>query len=210
MCVRDRLISKLRNRRGEALPTTIQTSCASELECAKADPVLADLHQGGWHVLWTRSNCEQLVHDQLATRGYELFLPTVDKWSRRRHARCLYRAPLFPGYLFIRHAVDPESYLEIAKARGLVRMLGSRWDNLAVVPERDIAMITQIHKSDIPRMPHPYLKKGQMVRIISGPLTNVEGVLLETEPRKGLLVLSLELLQRSIAVTVDCTAVTVI
>ena len=151
-----------------------------------------------------------MVHDQLAAKGFDLLLPTVDKWSRRRQARCLYRAPLFPGYLFVRHAVDPESYLEITKARGMVRILGSRWDNLAVVPNRDIAMITQIHSSDIPRMPHPYLKVGQMVRIVHGPLANVEGILLESEPAKGLLVLSIELLRRSIAVTVDCTMVAAI
>lgn len=103
--------------------------------------------------------------------------------------------------------MDPESYLDIAKARGLVRILGARWDKLAVIPDRDIEMVRQIHSSDIPRMPHPYLKKGQMVRIMSGPLTNVEGILLESEPRKGLLVLSLELLRRSVAVSIDCTMV---
>lgn len=163
--------------------------------------------QPHWHVLWTRSNCEQIVHDQLAAKGFELFLPTVDKWARCRHARRIYRAPLLPGYLFVHHAIDSNSYIEICKARGLVRILGERWDKLAVVPDEDIAMLETIQCSNVPRMPHPYLKEGQLVRIVSGPLANLEGVLVKSEPKKGLLVLSLELLRRSIAVTVDCTLV---
>ncbi len=160
-----------------------------------------------WHVLWTRSNCEQAVHDQLAAKGFEVLLPTVDKWSRRKHTRCLYRAPLFPGYLFVRHAVDKMGYIEISKARGLVRILGERWDKLATVDDREIEAIQRVSQCDLPRMPYPYLQAGQNVRIISGPLANVEGILVRSEPKTGLLVLSVELLRRSLAVEVDCTLV---
>jgi transcription antitermination factor NusG len=158
-------------------------------------------------VLWTKSNCEQSVYQQLAASGFEVLLPTVDKWSRRKHARCLYRAPLFPGYLFVHHAIDKSSYIEICKARGLVRILGERWDKLATVPDREIESIRRVNMSDMPRMPHPYLKVGQTVRIVSGPLANVEGVFVKEESKRGLLVLSIELLRRSLAVEVDCTLV---
>ena len=87
----------------------------------------------GWYVLWTHSHCEQLVYDQLAVKGFELFLPTIDAWSRRFGVRRLARAPLFGGYLFLHHAMDKSSYLEVRKARGLVRVLGERWDRLDVV-----------------------------------------------------------------------------
>lgn len=161
-----------------------------------------------WYVLWTKSNCEDLVYQQLLEKGFELLLPTVDKWSRRKRARSLYRAPLFPGYLFVHEAIDKASYIEISNTRGIVRILGERWDKLAPVPDRDIEMIRQIQRTDLPRMPYPYLKQGQKVRIISGPLANVEGVFVKSEPEKGLLVLSVELLCRSLAVQVDCTMVT--
>lgn len=167
----------------------------------------AEMPSPRWHVLWTKSNCEQAVHDQLAAGGFDVLLPTVDKWSRRRHTRCLYRAPLFPGYLFVRHAVDKDSYIEISKARGLVRILGERWDKLAVIPDEEIESIRKVNQSDLPRMPHPYLKVGQTVRIISGPLANVQGVYLREETKRGLLVLSVEMLRRSLAVEIDCTLV---
>ncbi len=160
-----------------------------------------------WHVLWTKSNCEQAVYQQLAATGFQVLLPTVDRWSRRKHARCLYRAPLFPGYLFVRHAIDKTSYIEICKARGLVRILGERWDKLATVPDSEIEAIHKVNESDMPRMPHPYLRIGQTVRIISGPLVNVQGVYVREESKSGLLVLSIEMLRRSLAVEVDCTLV---
>ena len=161
----------------------------------------------GWHVLWTRSNCEQLVYEQLVAKGFELFLPTIDIWARSRGIRYLRRASLFPGYLFIYRAMDKASYLEVCKARGLVRLLGERWDKLAVVPGRQIESIQKVMQADMPRISHAYLREGQAVRITSGPLANVEGILVKSEPKKGLLVLSIDLLRQSVAVEVDCTIV---
>lgn len=188
------------NRRGEALPEVAELNASRvDLDARETSPC--------WHVLWTRSNCEQLVCEQLLAKGYDTFLPMVDRWSRRRHTRSLYRAPMFPGYLFVRHAVDKLSYLEMAKARGMVRMLGERWDKLAVVPDAEIEAIRRVDASDVPRMPYPYLRVGQTVRIVSGPLANVEGIFVKSEPRKGLLIVSIELLRQSLAVPVDCTQV---
>ncbi len=170
----------------------------------------APSHEAGWHVLWTRSHCEQLVHDQLVGKQFELFLPKIDAWSRSRIAgtRCVPGAPLFPGYLFLRHGLDKESYLEVRKARGLVAVLGDRWDRLAVLPEPEIEAIRRTVHSRLPARAHPYLREGRRVRITRGPLTDIEGILVRLDKmNRGLVVLSVELLQRSVAVEVDCTAV---
>jgi transcription termination/antitermination protein NusG len=172
---------------------------------AGADRVSPSPTPQGWHVLWTRSNCEGLVHDQLAAQGLDVFLPTVTTWSRRGCRRQLERVPLFKGYLFLRHAVSKESYLSICKARGLVRILGERWDQLAVVRETEVKNLRRVLDTGRPVLPHSYLRLGQRVRIERGPFTGVEGVLVRANPRKGLLVVSIELLQRSVAVHLDCT-----
>ena len=86
-----------------------------------------------WFALWTNSHCEQLVCDQLAAKGFETFLPTVGEWSRRGGVRRVIPRPMFPGYLFVRHAIEKRSYVEIMKARGLVRILGERWDRLSAI-----------------------------------------------------------------------------
>jgi transcription antitermination factor NusG len=158
-----------------------------------------------WHVLWTHSNCEQLVHDQLAAKGFDLFLPTIESWCRRGGVRRLARLPLFRSYLFLRHAMDKASYVEVAKARGLVRILGERWDQLAIAPESEIAAIQKIISTGLTVLPYVYLREGQRVRITRGPLADVEGIVIRGNPKKGLLVVSVHLLQRSVAVHLDCT-----
>jgi transcription termination/antitermination protein NusG len=160
-----------------------------------------------WRVLWTHSNCEQMVCDQLAARGFQPFLPCVDVWRRRGGGRRRERGSLFPGYLFLRHRLDKMSYIEVRKARGLVSVLGERWDRLAEVPDREIESIRSLLRAELPVLPHPYLKEGRRVRITRGPLAGVEGVLVRARPDRGLLVLSIDLLRRSVAVEVDCTAV---
>ena len=158
-----------------------------------------------WRVAWTHSNCEQLVYDQLARKGFDLFLPTAEAWSRRGRVRVRGRVPLFRGYLFLRHAVDKASYLEVCKARGLVRLLGQRWDQLEAVPDSEIDAIQKLVRSELPIFPYPYLREGQRVRITGGPLADVEGMVVRGNPKKGLLVVSVGLLRRSVAVQIDCT-----
>ena len=70
-----------------------------------------------------------------------------------------------------------------------------------------MAAIAQVTEARQPVLPFPYLKEGQRARITRGPLTGVEGFLAEARPRQGLLVLSIHLLQRSVAVVVDGTSV---
>jgi transcription antitermination factor NusG len=171
-------------------------------------PSTRDTDQQPWHVLWTHSHCEQLVHDQLATKGFELFLPKMNVWSRLRGVKRLIEVPMFPSYLFLRHAMDKASYLDVCKVRGLVRVLGPRWDQLNTVPDGEVEGIQRALEAGYQVRPHRYLRVGQRVRITRGPMADVEGIFLRAKPNKGLLVLSIGLLQRAVAVEVDCTLVT--
>ena len=115
---------------------------------------------------------------------------------------------MFPGHLFWRHAIDKASYIEVCNVRGLVRILGDRWDRLSVVPDAEIEAIHTTSNAAVPVMPYSYLREGQRVRITQGPLQGVEGILVQSKPAKGLLILSVGLLQRSVAVGIDCNVVT--
>jgi transcription antitermination factor NusG len=75
------------------------------------------------------------------------------------------------------------------------------------VPEPEIEAVRRLVGSRLPAFPHPYLREGRRVRIVSGPLAELEGILVKVRPDKGLLVVSVNLLQRSVAVEVDCTQV---
>jgi transcription antitermination factor NusG len=163
----------------------------------------------GWHVIWTRSNCERMVRDQLLTRNYDVFLPMVDEWSTRRGgkvagSKAVQKTPLFRSYLFVHHGIDKAAFLDISNTRGVSRILGPRWDRLARVPGSQIEFIKRASVCDLPIMPYPYLETGARVRITRGTLSNCEGVLVRSDMNKGLFVVSVSLLQRSVAVNVDC------
>jgi len=171
------------------------------------DPKLEAVSSPNWHVLWTRSNCEQLVCDRLRAQGLGVFLPKFSVWSRRRGQRQLVQVPLFSGYLFLHHIIDKSSYIEVCKTPGLVSILGERWDRLDVVPALEIEVIQRALRTNLPMLPHRYLREGQRVRIKSGPLADVEGIFVRANLNKGLLVVSIHMLRRSVAVAVDSTLV---
>jgi transcription antitermination factor NusG len=181
----------------QLMPAT-PTSLASTLPPASA----------AWYAAWTHSHCEQIVRDQLVAKGYYAFLPTVDVWRRRRGVRKLNSVPMFPGYLFIRHAMDRRACTDVCGVRGLVRMLGAGWDRPAPIADDEMDAIERVTLARLPVLPFPYLTEGQRARIVAGPLSGVEGRLVEVRSKQGLLVLSVELLQRSVAVVVDATEVT--
>jgi transcription antitermination factor NusG len=164
----------------------------------------------GWHVLWTRSNSERLVREQLVAKGYEIFLPMIHQLalgSVRGRREPIRRVPMFKGYLFLRHRIDRTAFLDVSNTKGLVHILGTRWDRLAQVPDEELASIKRAEESHEPLLPYPYLKVGSRVRITRGMLTNAEGILVRTDLAKGLLVISVSLLQRSVAVKVNCADV---
>lgn len=173
-------------------------------------PAMAGQIEGGgacapWYAIWTRSHSEQLVADQLLAKGLDVFLPKISVWSRRGGVRHAIQLPMFSGYLFLQAHVDKNVYLEVIKARGVVRVLGERWDALCPISHEEIESLQQLVNSGLAVTPHSYLREGQRVRVTAGPLKGVEGLLVENKSEKGLLVLSVELLRRSVAVQIDCT-----
>jgi len=159
-----------------------------------------------WYAIWTSSHCEQLVHDQLTAKGFELFLPKTSGGERRGRRKAADK-PLFPGYLFVHAAIGKASYIDIMKARGVVRILGDRWDALAAIPHEEIDAVRRVSQTDLIVVAYPHLSHGDRVRITSGPLTGVSGIYLRRRSSTGLLVISIDLLQRSVAVEVSAELV---
>jgi transcription termination/antitermination protein NusG len=195
----------IRTEGGGALLEDITTETERASFTTSGQSLGSDAGAQKWYALWTKSHCEKLVFDQLAAKAFHVFLPKIEAWSRRGGVRHHIPVPMFPGYLFLHHAMDLNSYIEVLKTRELVRILGDGLDRLAVVPNGEIEAIQKVVEAHLPALPYPYLREGQRVQITKGPLAGVEGILVHTKPNKGLLVLSIELFQRSVAVEVDCT-----
>jgi transcription antitermination factor NusG len=171
------------------------------------DDVKAPVDRAEWCALWTHAHCEQLVQDQLKAKQFDVFLPMTTMWSRRGGLQHQIQVPMFPGYLFLRQTINKANCIEILKTRGLSRILGERWDRPALVADSEIEAVQRLLETRLPVVAHPYLQEGQRVRIVEGPLADLEGILVEAKPSKGLFVLSVNLLRRSVAVEIDCTRV---
>ena len=165
-------------------------------EITDADPL-------AWNAVYTRHQHEKLVAESLRRSGFEVFLPTynvIRQWTDRKKQLSL---PLFPCYVFVRS--DFERRLRILTNPGVhcVVMFAGR---PAPIPESEIDAIRRAVGSGLHVEPYPFLRCGDRVRVTSGPLAEVEGILVR---KKGLhrLILSAELLGKSIAVEIDAFTV---
>ena len=110
---------------------------------------------------------------------------------------------MFPGYLFLKHSMEKHSYIEILKARGVVRILEGGWNRLTPIADDEMSAIERVIESGAPVLPHPYFNQGDRVRVVEGPLAGIEGVFVRDKKNRGRLVVSVNLLQTSVAIEVD-------
>jgi len=152
-----------------------------------------------WYAVHTRSRHEKQVDLFLSERGIETFLPLVHTLSRRRDRKKYVDIPLFSGYLFV--CAERERLNDVKYTRGVTRIIGTDLDAPTPIPDKQILDIKSIMESAAKLDPFPYLEKGRMVRVKSGPLKGLEGILVE---RKGhyKLVIRIDLLQKGAAAEV--------
>ncbi len=155
-----------------------------------------------WYAVRTRSNYEYKVNFLLAGKSLDTFYPTVLKWSRRKDRKKKIARPLFPGYLFVRCSSSPYDWLEIKKTDGVVNILGNR-KIPQPIPQDQIESVRKIVEAGIDPLPHPYLNVGDRVVVVEGPLRGAIGVFEKFNDKKGTLVISVDLLGRSLAAEVD-------
>jgi len=153
----------------------------------------------GWYALYTCSRHEKRVASQLAERTLEFFLPLYKSLRRWKDRSRVVQMPLFPGYVFVR--IPLTERLRLLSIGGAVGLVGSGGAPQAV-PDQEIQKIRQLLLADLQTEPYPYLSVGSPVRVIRGPLEGAEGYVLRCK-KKCRVVISLHLIQRSIAVELD-------
>lgn len=152
-----------------------------------------------WYAAYTRPQHERSVADQAAKKGLEVLLPLAPirrKWKQRVvHLP----TPLFPGYVFVRMQLDERlKVLSIPSAVRLVSFNGKA----AAISDTEIDAIRSCVANGIDPQPHAYVAVGRQVRIKSGALQGINGVVVEQDSTTRLIV-SIRLLQLAMAVTVD-------
>lgn len=152
-----------------------------------------------WCVAHTRHQHEKTVSEMLVTKGFEVFLPLYESTRRWKDRHKVLSLPLFPGYVFVRGAMDRR--LPVLTTPGVHTVI-SQGDRIAVVPEEEIEAIRRTVEGDFSVEPHPFLHCGERVRVIRGSLEGVEGILTRKK-NQFRLVLTVEMLVQSIAVEID-------
>lgn len=160
---------------------------------------VATAAQVRWYAVYTCANREKRVADQFASRGVEHFLPQYESVRRWQDRKVRLELPLFPGYLFVHLAAQER--LHVLQVPGVVRLVG--FNGLAApLPDAEIETLRSGLSARMRAEPHPFLTVGRRVRITGGPFAGLEGVL--KRKRAGLrVVVSLDLIQRSVAVEVE-------
>jgi transcription antitermination factor NusG len=159
----------------------------------------ADCVERRWYAAYTSANHEKRVAAQLGVRAVEHFLPLFESVRRWKDRRMKLQLPLFPGYVFVRLALRDR--LRVLETPSVVRLVGFNGQP-AALPDKEMEALRACVAARLVAEPHAYLTTGRRVRIKSGPLAELEGVLVR---RKNTLrvVLSLDLIASAAAVEVD-------
>lgn len=162
-----------------------------------------------WYAVHTRSRHEDRVDTLLLQKSFNVFLPKMETWSKRKDRRKRIMLPMFPGYIFVElPIINNEIKVEILQTFGVVRILGKPSGAEAIpVPDATIDAIRRITDSKIEVQQLQYPHVGERARIVAGPFKGIEGLVVETDYHKELFVIAIELLQRSIAVELEGFAV---
>jgi transcription antitermination factor NusG len=154
-----------------------------------------------WYAVQTYARHEKMVEHRLHERGVTTFLPLmteVHRWSDRKKA---VQVPLFGCYVFAKIAATNVERLRTLRVEGVLSLVGNRREGTPI-PDNEIESVRLLLEERLPWSSHPYLKIGQRVRIRSGALDGMEGVLVSRNGDRTL-VISVEAIQRSLAVRVE-------
>jgi transcription antitermination factor NusG len=152
-----------------------------------------------WFAVHTRSRHEKSVSEQLRGKEIETFLPLYRSGKRWKNGQAGGELPLFSGYVFVR--IDGKKTLPVLQTPGVASFVGFG-GGPAPIPDFEIEQLETIMSKGLDAYPHPYLSVGQRVQIQCGPLAGLTGIMTR-DKGKDRVVLSVELISRSISVELD-------
>jgi transcription antitermination factor NusG len=163
------------------------------------------LDEPAWFAVQTRPRHEKKVSAELHEKGIKSFLPLVSvtrQWSDRRRT---IEIPLFPQYIFVRIAQTLNTRVSVLRTNGVTSFVGTRGIGVPI-PDEQIERVQTVVRQRVPVAPHAFLNVGKRIRIRGGALDGLQGILTAVNGDQTLVV-SVELIQRSIAIRIAGFAV---
>jgi len=157
--------------------------------------------QPAWYAVQTRPRHEQAVATQLDREGIEVLLPMMLETRRWSDRRKVIQVPAFPNYVFVKILLNSnEQKVFVLRRIGVVGFVGPNRDACPIDPSQ-MESVRTLMSTKTNFAPHPYLAVGQRVRIRSGALKGLEGILLRVADDDHL-VLSVDLINKSVVVRI--------
>jgi len=154
-----------------------------------------------WYAVHTLARHEKMVAMRLQERSVTTFLPLMNEIHRWSDRKKIVEVPLFDCYVFAKIAASSAERLRVLRVEGVLSLVGSHGEGTPI-PDDQIESVRFLLAEHLPWNSHPFLKVGQRVRIKSGALDGMQGVLLSRDGDRKL-VISIDAIQRSLAVRVE-------
>ena len=152
---------------------------------------------GQWWVAHTKSRNEKALAHDLIHKNISYFLPM--SWKVRRRSRRTIRSllPLFSGYLFF--CGHEHQRIELLRTNRVANLIEVK-DQQKLIDE--LVQFEQALRTGTPLKPYKYIKAGQRCRVIAGPLTDLQGIVVRTK-KATRLVLQIDILGQAASVEID-------
>jgi transcription antitermination factor NusG len=177
------------------------TSVSQSHEIASMLAPLPAAEELRWYALHTRARHERVVEHRLREQGMETFLPTVRETHRWSDRKKTVEVPLFSCYVFVRCILNSDDRTRVYRVESVHGFVGTRGAGMAI-PDEQIESVRTALSQPAPCRSHPFLKVGQRVRVCGGAMDGVEGVFLSENGDQSL-VISVDVIQRSLAIRID-------
>jgi transcription antitermination factor NusG len=154
-----------------------------------------------WYAVHTMARHEKRIAAQFEEKSVCTFLPLlhqVHTWSDRRK---VVEIPMFSCYAFVHMVQTAEERLKVLRTPGVLGFVGSERQGTPI-PDEQIESLRKAISEKLQCLPHPFIRVGKRVRICGGSLNGVEGILMRQGADQSLII-SVELLQRSVSIRVE-------
>lgn len=158
-----------------------------------------------WYAFRVRPRHEKLVSMSLRGKGYEEFLPLTKSQRKWVDRSPIIEMPLFPGYIFC--DTERSEISKIRCTRGVVDVIRAGPTPLPA-KRTEIEGLRKATEAELQLESLPYIDPSTAgrLRIISGPLSGLDGMLVQVRGKERL-ILSVDLLCRSVLVEIPLSSV---
>ena len=124
-----------------------------------------------WFILQIKSNYYQKAIRNLSNQKFETFLPLQNFSIKTNLKPKIITRPLFPGYMFVAFDKSITDWGKINNTYGVLSLVTFN-STLKSVPDSIINDLMNRNNNSIKSQPTKELKKGDQVKVLSGPFTN--------------------------------------